>query len=145
MIRVNDTFRKKQAVQKWVEMGKPVLSFENLRQLRQETALGLMDVKRAILDSDEFKEMVQNQPKIDMSQCPVEKCVKIFEPDGKLLVETNDIITYTWVRTQIKEKKLYGYYIEFEDMKINIDARGTEAYFPEGMMDLHTKLMFELI
>ena len=98
MIRVADQFRKKQTVQKWVEMGKPVLSLELLKQLRQETALGLLDTKRAIIDSDEFKEMVRNQPKIDMSQCPVEKPVKIFDPDGKLLVETNDIITYTWER-----------------------------------------------
>jgi hypothetical protein len=145
MIKPNNEFRKKQTVQKWLEMGKPVLSLEVLRQLRQETALGVMDTKRAIIESDEFKEMVRNQPKIDMSQCPVEKPVKIFDPDGKLLVETNDIVTYTWVRTQIKEKKLYGYYIEFEGMKIHIDARGTEAYFPKGMMDLYTDLMFELI
>lgn len=145
MIRVNDTFRKKQAVQKWVEMGKPVLTVDVIKQLRQETALGMMDVKRTILESEEFKDMVKNQPKIDMSQCPVEKCVKIFEPSGRLLVETNDVITYTWVRTQIKEKKLYGYYIEFDGMKIAIDPRGTEAYFPEGMMDLYTNLLLELI
>lgn len=144
MIKQNNEFIKKQAVQKWVEMGKPLLAFDVLNQIRQVTALGLMDVKRTIIESEIYKETVKNQPKINMSQCPVAKYVKIFEPDGNLLTETNDYVTYLWIRTQIKEKQLRGYYIEFEGMKISIDPRGTEQYFPEGMMDLPTSLLLEL-
>lgn len=144
MIKQNNEFRKNQAVQKWVEMGKPLLTFDVLNQIRQVTALGLMDVKRAIIESEMYKETVKNQPKIDMSQCPVAKYVKIFEPDGNLLTETNDYVTYLWIRTQIKEKQLRGYYIEFEGNKISIDPHGTEQYFPEGMMDLPTNLLLEL-
>lgn len=144
MIKVNDQFRKKQAIQKWAEMGKPLLTFDVLNQIRQETALGLMEIKRAIIESEMYKETVKNQPKIDMSQCPVAKHVKIFEPDGSLLTETNDYVTYLWIRTQIKEKQLRGYYIEFDGMKISIDPHGTEQYFPKGMMDLPTNLLLEL-
>lgn len=144
MIKVNDQFRKKQTVEKWVEMGKPLLTLDVLNQIRQVTALGLMDTKHAIIESETYKETVKNQPKIDMSQCPVAKPVKIFEPDGSMLTETNDYVTYLWIRTQIKEKQLRGYYIEFEGMKISIDPRGTEQYFPEGMMDLPTNLLLEL-
>ena len=144
MIKVNDQFEKKQAVQKWAEMGKPLLTFDVLNQIRQETALGLMAIKCAIIESEMYKETVKNQSKINMSQCPVAKYVKIFEPDGNLLTETNDYVTYLWILTQIKEKQLRGYYIEFEGMKISIDPRGTEQYFPKGMMDLPTNLLLEL-
>lgn len=144
MIKVDDQFRKKQAIQKWEEMGKPLLTFDVLNQIRQETALGLMAIKCAIIESEMYKETVKNQPKIDMSQCPAAKHVKIFEPDGSLLTETNDYVTYLWIRAQIKEKQLRGYYIEFEGMKISIDPRGTEQYLPEGMMDLPTNLLLEL-
>ena len=144
MIKQNNEFIKKQAIQKWVEMGKPLLAFDVLNQIRQVTALGLMDVKRTIIESEIYKETVKNQPKINMSQCPVAKYVKIFEPDGNLLTETNDYVTYLWILTQIKEKQLRGYYIEFEGMKISINPRGREQYFPEGMMDLPTSLLLEL-
>ena len=144
MIKVNDQFRKKQAVQKWAEMGKPLLTLDVLNQIRQETALGLMATKRAVIESEMYKETVKNQPKIDMSQCPAAKHVKIFEPDGSLLTETNDYVTYLWICTQIKEKQLRGYYIEFDGMKISIDPRGTEQYLPKGMMDLPTNLLLEL-
>lgn len=145
MIKQNDDFRKRKAVEKWVEMGKPVLTLEIVKQLRQETTLGLMDIKHAIRDSKEFKDMIENQPEIDIRQRPIEKYIRIYKPDGTLLIETNQFTTYLWVRTQIKKKKLYGYYIEFEGVKIAINANGTEVFYPEGMMDLSTKLLFELI
>ena len=137
--------KKKVALDTWINLGKPVITKEVMCELRKASTLGMMDVCSVIFQSKEYRELVENQPEIDMSQCPEEKYVKIYKPNGELLVETNQYTTYLWVRTQIKKNQLRNYYIEFEGEKIRIDPRGTESDYPDGMMDLASKLLLELI
>ena len=80
-----------------------------------------------------------------MSQCPVENFVDFYRPDGTLLTHTNDYLTYAWIRAQIKEKQLRGYYIMFNGEKVTLDRNGTESHFPNGMMEKWVDEMMKLI
>lgn len=65
--------------------------------------------------------------------------VKIFNPDGTLLCETDNILVFYDIRIQIKKHKLEGYYLEFNGEIINIDKEGDPEQWPNGLFDISDK------
>ena len=55
---------------------------------------------------------------IDLKNIPIEPTVTIFNPDGSELITTNDITTFTYIRLEIKKKKLEGYKVRNSEGKI---------------------------
>ena len=49
------------------------------------------------------------------------------------------------LRIQIKEAKVWGYYIIFNGQKIRIDRKGELEDYPIGLLDTMTYLLLELI
>jgi hypothetical protein len=86
---------------------------------------------------------------------PVEKTfVRIYNPDGTLLIETDNDNLVTKLRCQIKEKRLSGFYLTFTDpvdkteIKITIGTNGefncsAAVYYPLKLdNELSSKLLF---
>lgn len=82
---------------------------------------------------------------IDLSKCPKNLPAKFFEPDGTLITETDDERIFYYIRCCIKENQLKGYYIECNGEHISIDRNGNLSNYPEGMFDVNTKLLLELV
>lgn len=55
-------------------------------------------------------------------RCIRNKPVKIFNPDGTLLCETDNELQFNDIRIQIKDQESEGYYLEFEGEISNIDS-----------------------
>jgi len=64
--------------------------------------------------------------------------VKIFNPDGALLCETNNDLIFNDIRIQIKDQQLSGYYLEFQGKKCGINRHGELDYWPQGLFDIST-------
>ena len=69
----------------------------------------------------------------------------IYKPNDELLVCTNNQLVYTDILAQIKEKQVYGYYVNFLGKKIPIDKNGTLKEYPDGLFDKYTELIAKLI
>lgn len=64
--------------------------------------------------------------------------VKIYNPDGTLLCETNNELVFNDIRIQIKDQKLNGYYLIFEGNKCDIDNDGQVIKWPRGLFSIST-------
>lgn len=73
------------------------------------------------------------------------KTVKVYTPSDELLVETNSELIFNDIRLQIAEQNLEGYYIEFEDEKINILSNGKMERWPDGLFDISIIQLAKLI
>ncbi|WP_291599148.1 hypothetical protein [Bacteroides sp.] len=62
--------------------------------------------------------------------------VKIFTPDNSLLCETENDLIFNDIRIQIMDKKLSGYYIEFNGERTDIKPDGTLDVWPKGLFDI---------
>lgn len=82
---------------------------------------------------------------IDLSKCPKNQPAKFFEPDGTLITETDDERVFNYIRCCIKKEQLKGYYIEFNGEHISLDRNGTPSKYPNGMFDVNTLLLLELV
>lgn len=82
---------------------------------------------------------------IDISECPKNKYVRIFRPDGVLLVKTRNELMFQFIRVKIKEQQVDGYYLIFKGQKITIDRNGMLSDWPNGLFDEETNLLLELI
>ena len=70
--------------------------------------------------------------------------VEVFDPQGNSLGEANEYELLD-LRIQIKEAKVWGYYIIFNGQKIRIDRKGELEDYPIGLLDTMTYLLLELI
>lgn len=66
-------------------------------------------------------------------RCIRNKPVRIFNPDGSLLCETDNLLQFNDIRIQIKDQKLEGYYLEFEGEKSIIDSNGGICNWMKGL------------
>lgn len=71
-------------------------------------------------------------------RCIRNKPVKIFNPDGTLLCETDNDLQFNDIRIQIKDQKLEGYYLEFEGERSNIDSDGGVCNWMKGLFSTST-------
>lgn len=79
----------------------------------------------------------ENSPEIivrDIKNPPV----KIFSPDNSLLCETENDLVFNDIRIQIMDKKLSGYYIEFNGERTDIKPDGTLDIWPKELFDIST-------
>jgi len=63
--------------------------------------------------------------KINLRKCPREPFVRMYAPDGTLVVRTNMENKFNWVLLQVKNMGAEGYYILTEDdIRIDISSSG---------------------
>ena len=62
--------------------------------------------------------------------------VKIYNPDGTLLCETNNELIFNDIRIQIKNQNLKGYYLIYEGNKCDIDNDGQLSRWPKGLFSI---------
>jgi hypothetical protein len=82
---------------------------------------------------------------IDISKCPKNIPVKIYDANDELIVETDDDLVFNWVRAEIKEKQLSGCYIIFQGEKIRVDRNGTPECYPDGFFEYLTDQLCRLL
>lgn len=84
---------------------------------------------------------------IDLNNIPVEPTVTILNPDGSELITTNNVTTFTWIRLEIKNKKLSGYKVRTNDGELwEIRSNGKIEAWPENMTcSIFDKLFVDLI
>lgn len=76
---------------------------------------------------------------------PTDKVVTVLNPDGSVLVETDNMLLFDSIRVQIAEQKLTGYSCLFEGKTIKIDKNGRCDSYPKGFFDTATNLLFRLL
>lgn len=71
---------------------------------------------------------------INLNNIPKEPYVDVINPDGTVLIHTNDTITLDWIRSEIKRQSLKGYKIKTNSGKIveiNENGRYNGLQLPE--------------
>ena len=81
---------------------------------------------------------------IDVSKCPKNIPVKIYDANDELIVETDNDLVFNWVCAEIKEKQLSGCYIIFQGEKIRVDRNGTPECYPDGLFEHLADQLFRL-
>jgi predicted ATPase len=69
----------------------------------------------------------------------------LYNPQGEYIGVITSELQLDNVRIQIAEKRLYGYYIEWYDKKITIDAKGNLSDWPHGFYSILTDQLSQLI
>lgn len=88
---------------------------------------------------------------INISNMPVEPTITILNPDGSVLITTNNITTFTYIRLEIKKNKLTGYKVkttngDIFDIQSNGKIYNENHHWPVGMTgDVFDSLLVELI
>lgn len=84
---------------------------------------------------------------INFDNMPVEPTITIIDPNGKELITTNNVTTFTWIRLEIKKNKLKGYKVRTGDGELwDIRSNGKIDTWPENMTcAVFDKLIVELI
>lgn len=72
---------------------------------------------------------------IDLSKCPKNEKVKVYDSEGKLICETDNSLVFTYVRTEIAKHGYEGCYITFKGERINIDSTGQLEDWPNGLFN----------
>ena len=87
-----------------------------------------------------------NIQKIDITQCPQEEYVDIYNPDGTLLVHTNNLLLFDWICLQIKKRQETGYTVKFDNKIIEVDKNGALQDYPDGIIGSKmTDVLLELV
>lgn len=84
---------------------------------------------------------------INVNNIPVEPTTTILNPDGTELITTNNVTTFTWIRLEIKNKKLSGYKVRTDDGELwEIMSNGKIESWPENMTcSVFDKLFADLV
>ena len=92
---------------------------------------------------------------IDINNIPVEPTITILNPDGTELITTNNVTTFTYIRSEIRKNHLGGYKARFADGSVydirkdgKILATDEDGYpvWPEGAPgDVYERLLVTLI
>lgn len=78
--------------------------------------------------------MSQKDLRINMSECPKNQMVSVYDSDDNLITETDSDLTFTWIRSQIYKKGLRGYYIIYNNVRYDIDHNG-DLEWPAGLFE----------
>lgn len=70
---------------------------------------------------------------------------ELFTPDGKLVGSIHTVIDFLDVRIQIAQQHLSGYYLIFNNERINIDCYGEMESYPNGLFDAITIQLAKII
>lgn len=73
-----------------------------------------------------------------------EPTVELYGPEGFIGLITN-VLSFEDVRLQIASQEMTGYYIKYNNQRINIDYRGELQNWPRGLFDQHMNLLSGLI
>ena len=68
----------------------------------------------------------------------------VFEPSGKLLGNVNEYELLN-LCLQIKKDSATGYYLFYNNYKIQIDKNGVIEYYPTGLLDTMALFNLELL
>lgn len=68
----------------------------------------------------------------------------LYDPEGNCLGIINTSVILNDVRLQIKRQKLEGYYILFENHRIDICSNGRMNSWPTGFFDLEINQLAQL-
>ena len=74
-----------------------------------------------------------------------DKYCDVYKPNRVLLINIDDMVTFTVIRVQIKQKQLDGYYIMFDNKRYNIKPSGKLDYWPNGLFDIYINKLINLI
>lgn len=74
-----------------------------------------------------------------------DKYCDVYKPNGELLIHTNNMLTFTDIRVQIKQKQLNGYYIVFENKRYEIKSNGRIEHWPNGLFSVYINKLVNLI
>lgn len=79
---------------------------------------------------------------IDMSKCPRQKRVQIFDNEDKLIANTSNDITFMYILNEIRKKQIEGCYVMFNGEKHPIRKSGT-LFHPKGLFSNYSELLNE--
>lgn len=71
--------------------------------------------------------------------------ISIHYPNDELLIYTDNTLVFNDIRLQIKNKKLTGFYVIFNDKKYEINSDGTINNWPKGLFDIEIHQLANLI
>lgn len=69
----------------------------------------------------------------------------LYDPNGNLIGTIKNEYSFNDVRIQIMKQRLEGYYVVFNDYRIDIDVDGRLDSFPEGFYDILENQYDELL
>ena len=88
--------------------------------------------------------MSQEDLRINMSECPKNPMVSVYDSDDNLITETDSDLTFTWIRSQIRKKGLRGYYIIYNNTHYDIDHK-CNLEWPDGLFEKLIDCMYDLM
>ena len=88
--------------------------------------------------------MSQKDLRINMSECPKNQMVSVYDFDDNLITETDSDLTFTWIRSQIRKKGLKGYYIIYNNTRYDIDHKGNLEW-PDVLFEKLIDCMYDLM
>ena len=81
---------------------------------------------------------------IDVSKCPKQKKVKVFDNEGKLIANTNSDLVFLYILNEIRKLKLEGCYIIWNRTKHYISKTGRIKLPPEGVFSDYPRILREM-
>lgn len=79
---------------------------------------------------------------IDMSKCPRQKRVKVFDYEDKLIATTTHDTTFLYICNEIRKNQIEGCYVVLNGEKYPIRKTGT-LFHPEGLFTDYSNLLRE--
>lgn len=70
--------------------------------------------------------------------------VEVYDPEDNLIVTTTDEILFSYIRAQIKQLNVEGFYIIFDGGKIPINRDGNLPFYPDNLFPLYDELLSDL-
>lgn len=74
-----------------------------------------------------------------------QEIVQLYDNNGNFIGNIENELAFNDVRIQIKNKKLTGYYIVFENKKYEIDMRGRLRVWPPNLYETYENQLSELL
>lgn len=70
--------------------------------------------------------------------------IKVYNPENGLVIKTNEDVLFDYIRVQIAENRLEGYYVIFNERRIPIYPDGRLSEWPEGLGDTFEKQLVRI-
>lgn len=91
----------------------------------------------------QLKSNMEKSILIDVSKCPKQKKVKVFDNEGKLIANTNSDLVFLYILNEIRKLKLEGCYIIWNRTKHYISKTG-RIKLPEGVFSDYPRILREM-
>lgn len=82
---------------------------------------------------------------IDITKCPTEDYVDVYNPNGTVLVRTNDEVMFSYIRHEIAKNRYEGYYVVFHDKKSMINHYGVVEDWDKDMFKWNSHFSGEIL